>query len=192
MLVTSAGFPLTGSAKMELCAPMKRLLPLLWLFALPALAPGGGKSPGLSVSFHAEGDEFEGQRMVRADPEKGPDGKKHFFRISPVVTNKNFKGFAVFPADDGSFGAAFKLDNSGWESLLQTAAIDSGKLMRVIVNGRPVDFLRIDKPRRNDHTIVVWKGLSEEDVKALRAKYKELGAPPPDETSSRRRPDEGE
>jgi len=154
---------------------MKLLLPLLLLFVLPALAPGSGKSPGFSISFHAEGDEFEGPRMVRGDSEEGPDGKRHFFRISPVVTNRNFKGFYSFPADDGTYGAAFRLDDTGWESVMQTAAVDSGKLMRVIVSGRPVDFIRIDKPRHDDHLIIVWKGLTEKDLKELRSKYKEIG-----------------
>lgn len=151
-------------------------LPLI-LFASLALATaafGSGKSPGFAISFHAEGDEFEGARMVREDTREGPDGKRHFFRISPVVTNKSFKAFYVFPAADGTYGAAFRLDDSGWESVMQTATTDSGKLMRVLVNGRPVDFLRIDKPRADDKLIVLWKGLTEEDVKALRAKYKEI------------------
>ena len=152
---------------------MKLVIPLtLMLLAILPPAHGSGKARRYSMSFHVEGDEFEGPRMVR---EERVDGKSHWFRISPVLTSNNFKGFYAFPAEDGSWGAAFAVNDSGWEAIMQTASTDAGKLMRVVANGRAVDMLHIDKPKRDDHLIVVWKGLSTEEVAGLRKKLPEIG-----------------
>jgi hypothetical protein len=153
---------------------MKPLLASLFLVLAAALAGAAGKSPRFSISFHAEGDEFEGERMVR--PEVLHE-KQRWFRIAPVLTSKNFKAFHPFPSEDGaSYGAAFLLDDRGWDLLMDAATVDSGKLMRVWANGRPIDTQRIAKPRQDDHMIVVWRGLTADEIKTLRGMMPEMSS----------------
>lgn len=137
------------------------LLPAL---ALPLSLHASGRKKGeFFVSFHVEGDKSEGKRRVAEDT---INGRTVYFKRMPVVTHKDMRGYWPFPADDGSWGAAFKLSKSGVRRLNTAGLTERKRLMRVVVNMKRVDVLYIDKAPE-DGMIVVWKGLTEEDLKKI-------------------------
>ncbi|MGK0188887.1 MAG: hypothetical protein ACI9R3_004701 [Verrucomicrobiales bacterium] len=144
---------------------------LLPAFALPVSVNASGRKKGdFFVSFHVEGDKSEGERRVAEDV---VNGRQVYFKRMPVVTHKDMRGYWPFPADDGTWGAAFKLSSSGQRRLNTAGLTERKRLMRVVVNMRKVDVLYIDEAPE-DGMIVVWKGLTEEELKKLEKKMPQL------------------
>lgn len=151
---------------------MKRLLSLLCAsLCFTAVASAGGKSPGLYVGIHAEGDEYDGPKMVRPNE---VNGKTVYFRISPEVVTRHFEAFHAFIAEDGgSYGAALHLNDAGMRAMQIMCSTNRGRLARTIVNGRALDVIRIDKPGEDGY-FVIWKGLTPEDIQIMEKKLKRL------------------
>jgi hypothetical protein len=146
-----------------------------------SLASGGawaaGKNNGPFIAIHPEGREDEGQRMVRPD-EVG--GEVRWFRISPEVSGRHFAGYTPFRAEDGvSYGAVLFLNDEGARAIQVLCTTFQGKLGRIIVNSRPVDTIRIDRPP-TDRRVIIWSGLTAEDLKAFdkSGKLKRVGGNP--------------
>jgi len=140
---------------------MSRILRLLFcLLLLPASALAGSKPKGPFIGMHPEGDEKEGPRMVRPDK---VGGETVYFRISPEVSGRHFGAYAPFMADDGSFGVVLQLKEEGERAIQVMCSIYQGKLARIIVNGRPVDTVRLDRPPA-DGQVVIWSGLNKQDL----------------------------
>ena len=156
---------------------MKRLLPIFALFAIIPFLMSMGKNSGLQISWLSEGDVTDGPKMVRQDVEPAPDGTLHYFRISPMVTHRNIRAMKPMPAEDGTWGAVFLLDEEGWKSVQATSAVDNGKLLRVMVSGRPIEFQRISRPVTDDHLICIWRGITEAEIAAMQKKYKGFSTP---------------
>lgn len=132
-----------------------------------------GKSGGPHVAWLVEGEELEGPKMVRRDVVPAPDGVLHYFRTTPMVSTIDITGMTPIPADNGTWGAVFYLNEKGWRSLQATVATDSGKLLRVMLNGRPIEFQRIEKPALEDHIICIWSGISDADLSLLKRRFKD-------------------
>lgn len=159
---------------------MKRVLAgILMIFCLvPSLLEAAAKNNGPFISLHPEGSSDEGQRMVRPD-ETG--GVRRYYRISPEVSGRHFGGYTAFMAEDGaSFGAVLYLNEEGGRAMQVLCSTFNGKLARIIVNGRPVDTVRIDRAP-TDGKVVIWSGLSKEDFKAFdkSKKLKRIGGEDP-------------
>ncbi len=156
---------------------MKNFLLICCLLSLvPSMFGMGRAGGGPSLTWLVEGDEFEGPKMVRKDVQVAPDGKVHYFRVTPMVTQIHVRGMIPRQAEDGSWGATFILNEEGWRSILVTAAQDSGKLIRVYINGRPLEYQRVEKPSKDDHLIVIWSGITEAEMAQLKSKYKQAPA----------------
>ncbi|MES2709007.1 MAG: hypothetical protein V4726_20595 [Verrucomicrobiota bacterium] len=151
---------------------MLRFLRLLFcLLLIPAPVMAGAKSKGPFIGMHPEGDAQEGPRMVRPDT---VNGEKIWFRISPEVSGRHFGGYAPFMADDGSFGVALQLKSEGERAVQVMCSTYQGKLARIIVNGRPVDTLRLDQPP-TDGRIIIWSGLNRQDLLLFDKAMKRFG-----------------
>jgi hypothetical protein len=75
-----------------------RLLALvLVLLTAGAAVAGGGKAPVYLISFHEEGDSMEGPKKIQELPVRG---ETRHFRKMPVITQRNFKAYWAFPAED--------------------------------------------------------------------------------------------
>lgn len=109
--------------------------------------------------------------MVRPDM---VGGEKKYFRISPEVSGRHFGAYAAFMADDGSFGVAFQLKEEGVRALQVLCSNYQGKLARIIVNGRPVETLRLDQPPA-DGRVIVWSGLNRQDLELFDKSMKRFG-----------------
>jgi hypothetical protein len=144
---------------------------VLCLLLLTAVAPGSGKSSGPYIGLHVEGEEYEGPRMVRPGV---INGEKKYFRISPEVVTRHFGAFYAFMAEDGaSYGAALRLNDEGRRAMAVMATNNFGRLARTIVNGKPLDVIRIDRPR-DDGYFIIWGGLDAADLKLMSKKLDRL------------------
>ena len=145
---------------------MKRAISLVLL--LMTLLGGGllaaAKNKGPFIGMHPEGTEDEGPRMVRPDV---VGGQKRWFRMSPEVSGRHFGGYTPFAAQDGNgMGAVLYLNEEGTRAVMVMCSTFNGKLARILVNGRPVDTVRIDRPPA-DRKIVIMSGLTVEDFAAF-------------------------
>jgi hypothetical protein len=158
---------------------MKRFLSIiLAVLSLASVVHGSGKSSGCYVGLHAEGDEIDGPKMVVPNT---IDGKKHFFRISPEISTRHFDAFRAFTAEDGAtYGAALRLTEEGQRAMTAMCTVNQGRLARTIVNGRPLDIVRIDRPG-DDGYFIIWGGLTKNDLKLLSQKMKRLDGGVPGE-----------
>jgi len=158
---------------------MKRLLNvLLATLIFTTAAHGSGKSAGPYIGIHAEGDEHDGPRMVKPSV---INGEKRYFRISPEVVTRHFDAFHAFVAEDGaSYGAALRLNDEGQRAMTVMVSTNQGRLARTIVNGKPLDIIRIDRGG-NDGYFIVWGGLNGADLKLMGKKLKRLDSGVPGE-----------
>lgn len=137
-----------------------RFLALIGVLLTAGVAlAGGGKAPVYLISFHEEGDSMEGPRKIQ---ELEVRGETRHFRKMPVITQRNFKAYWAFPAEDGrTWGAVFWLDTTGQHVLQRLGVANRGQYLAVAVNRQPADVIVIDKVPE-DGRIVIWKNLSPE------------------------------
>lgn len=94
-------------------------------------------------------------------------GKRVAIERMPRLSERDVVAFCPYPAKDGSYGALFQLDDHG-RLALDTLSVElRGRLLFVLVNGRPVAELQIDQ-RVTDGRVYVASGLSKADIEALK------------------------
>ena len=140
---------------------------LLSLSFMTPPAQAGGKKKGMRISFHVEGSKTDGPNRVRAFT---VNGERKFFDIIPVVTHDNFAAYFPFQADDGTFGAAFQLDERGRTALSRAVVDKGGSLIMPFVNGQEGEAMIIDRPQGK--FIVLWRGLAQEHFEVFEKKWK--------------------
>ncbi len=153
---------------------MARKLSLAFgLLILCSLTISGAKKPKLAVSFHLEGAQFEGAKMVQ--PIKlGNPPQIFYFRRAPELSQRHILGYYPFLANDGSsFGAAFKLNQNGSDTLATISTTGQGRRLLTVLNGEPVDFIVLDQPI-NDGYIVAWGGLTKADLALFDKKFQRI------------------
>ena len=74
-------------------------------------------------------------------------GKEIAIQKMPWITEHDVAAFSPYPAQDGTFGALFQLDEHG-RVVLDTLSVERrGDLLFVFINGRMITQLQIDKKR---------------------------------------------
>lgn len=149
---------------------------LLILVALICPALAGGKAPKLYIGFHPEGSSEEGPRLVRPDI---VSGKTRYFRISPELSVRHFSSYSAFAAEDGAtWGAKLVLNDDGKRAMEVMVSTYQGKLVRILVNGRAVDILKIDR-NSGDGEVVIWQGLTKQDLILMDKQLRRVGGEDP-------------
>ena len=148
--------------------PRMRFLTILLAFAaLLAIAPpafAGSKKKPARISFHIETEGTDNPKMIFPHE---VFGKQRFFRRIPDISSKDLVAFSPFPADDqASYGAVFQLKGAAQRRLAAITADNIGKWFVCQAFGRVVDGVLVDEPI-NDGAVVIWRGLSLEEVKEL-------------------------
>ena len=155
---------------------MPRILLVALLLALPCLAWGsGGKRKALLITVHLETDASEGPKFSFNLPVPG-SGESRAFKKSAEITDSEVEWFYLFPAESGNgYGAAFKFDSVGTNRLEYISTSNQGRHLLTIVHPAASSFVRIDKVI-SDGIIVVWEGLNDGHIVALRENLKERTA----------------
>ncbi len=151
---------------------MPRAIAILLLF-LCILLPSAGKRDRVVIGFHAEGGAEEGSKFVMSPIPIGNPPRKVHFRLVPEISTKQIQAFYAFPAEDGSYGVAFKLIESGQLTLNALSSSQHGKYLLTTFNNQAVSYVLIDR-KVSDGVIVVWSGVGEKDLAVLRKKLQEV------------------
>lgn len=138
--------------------------------ALACLA--GAKKPVLDLRVHAEGTEAEAPTF--AIPATLLNGRPTFLQRMPLVTQSEIETIYPFAAADGSQGVYLKLGQHGSRLLQQHTMSQQGKLLVVMLNGRMVSNLLVDRPIA-DGIVCIPRALTQEDVTLLTSAFPVLG-----------------
>ena len=101
-------------------------------------------------------------------------GKDIAIQKLPWITERDVMAFSLYPAQDGTFGALFQLDDHG-RVVLDTLSIERrGGFLFVFINGRMITELQIDK-RVSDGKIYIPSALTTADVELMKKQWRLLG-----------------
>lgn len=138
------------------------------------LCLGGAKKPVMDVRIHALGTAAEAPTF--AIPANLLNGTPVFLQRMPLVSQREIKAVYPFIAADGSHGTYLKLDNHGTSLLHQHTMSRRGDQLVVLLNGRQVSNLLVDRPI-DDGIVSIPRGLSADDVALLTTVFPVLGEP---------------
>jgi hypothetical protein len=125
---------------------------------------GGDKGKKVDISFHIETEASDNPKMIFPHQVMG---QQRFFRRIPEVSSNDFVAFSPFPSDDqASYGVILQLKDNARRRLAAVTQISSGKWLVCNAFGRIVDGVLVDDPV-DDGVVVVWKGLSIEEIGQL-------------------------
>jgi hypothetical protein len=100
-------------------------------------------------------------------------GKDVAIEKIPRISEQDVIGFYPYPAANGTYGALFQLDEHG-RIALDTLSIERrGSLLFVLINGRLITPLEIDK-RVSDGKIYIPSGLSSADIELMKKDWRLL------------------
>jgi hypothetical protein len=151
---------------------MKTLCALgLWL--LVALPVGVAKQQHCIFRVHAQAnaqDTAVFSTSVRAQL----SGKDVAIEKIPRISEHDVIAFYPYPAANGTYGALFRLDEHGRIALDALSIERRGSLLFVLINGRLITELEIDK-RVADGRIYIPSGLTAADINLMKKDWRLLG-----------------
>lgn len=125
------------------------------------------KKPKVVITVHSQGSDMDNPKTIFR---RQIEGRTMVFKILPEFSQQCIAGIHPFPAADGTFGLAMKLDFKGTNSLDIVTRMGRGGYLMSMVNGTVVDYVQIDKPV-TDGIFTIWRGLPQELVTELEKKY---------------------
>ncbi|WAC17954.1 hypothetical protein OVA24_11970 [Luteolibacter sp. SL250] len=154
---------------------IKTLATLFLLCLAPAADAGGKKEDTPVISFHMETDATDNPKMITEVPIGGNQVK--YFRRMSEITMKDVVAFGPFPDDLGgnTYGMALVLKPNAKRRLAASTAVNIDRWMIARVNGTVRDGVRIDKPVE-DGVLVIWKGVTIEEINHLDKTLPRIGA----------------
>jgi|AntRauTorckE6833_2_1112554.scaffolds.fasta_scaffold09057_3 hypothetical protein len=153
---------------------MKCLIRLFLVFLVfgQVAAYAGGNKKNTRVSFHLETSGTDNPKMIFPHV---ISGEKLFFRRVPEISSLDFVAFSPFPSDvEGSYGVVFQLKDAAARRLAAVSSANQEKWLVCQAFGRVVDAVIIDRPV-NDGMIVVWKGVTLEEIAELDKNIPRIG-----------------
>ena len=147
-----------------------RIFTLLPRLAVCLFCTGMSKKPKFTISVHGQGAEEDNPRMIF--PEM-IEGQQMIFKLLPEFSHSNVAAFHPFPAEDGTYGVALKLDFRGRNALEVATRSRPGELLLAKVNGVSCGLVSMDQPIM-DGIFTIWSGVSEQTVAEMRKKYPDI------------------
>ncbi len=154
-------------------APRMRFPAIVAFLALSVCcAMAGGKKDTAKISFHIETEATDNPKMIFPHQ---MFGKQRYFRRIPEISSKDLVAYTPFPAEDQtSYGAVFQLKPTARRRLAAVTSTNIGRWLVCQAFGRLVDGVLIDEPV-DDGAIVIWRGLSLEEIRELDKSIKRIG-----------------
>ncbi len=143
------------------------------VFSMAPLAFGSGKKEVKgSISFHIETADTDNPKMIFSQM---AFGKMRSFLKSPYITILDVAAFAPFASEvNEEYGLVLQLKPNAVTRLAALTAANQGRWMIVLLNGRVVDGVRIDK-QIDDGKLVIWKGVTLQDIAILDGDLPRIG-----------------
>jgi len=101
-------------------------------------------------------------------------GKQVAIERIPRLSERDVVAFYPYSASDGSYGALFQLDEHGRVALDALSVERRGTLLFVLINGRPITELLIDR-RVSDGQIYIPSGLTKADIDLMKKDWRLIG-----------------
>jgi hypothetical protein len=101
-------------------------------------------------------------------------GKQVAIERMPRLSERAVVAFYPYPAGDGNYGALFQLDEHGCLALDALSIERRGSLLFVLINGRPITELQIDR-RVSDGRIYIASGLTKADIDLMKKDWRLIG-----------------
>ena len=138
-----------------------------------ALLDAGAKQRQCTFRVHAQANPQDSD--VFSIPARATSsGKEVAIQRLAWITEHDVMAFSPNPAQDGTFGALFQLDDHG-RVVLDTLSIEHrGSFLFVFINGRMITELQIDK-RVSDGKIYVPSGLTAADIELMKKQWPSPG-----------------
>jgi hypothetical protein len=130
------------------------------------------KPPMVDIRIHALGTEAEAPTF--AIPAVLLNGTPVFLQRMPLLSQREVKAVYPFVAADGSHGTYLKVDNHGSRLLHQHTMSRRGEMLVVLINGRQVSNLLVDRPI-DDGIVSIPRGLSADDIALLTSVFPVIG-----------------
>src|SRR5262249_3146040 len=129
------------------------------------LIDAGAKQRQCTFRVHAQANPQDTD--VFSLPAHSASGKDIAIEKLAWISEHDVVAFSTYPAQDGTFGALFQLDDHG-RTVLDTLSVEHrGRLLFIFVNGRMITSLQIDK-RVSDGKIYIPSGLTAADVELMK------------------------
>lgn len=123
------------------------------------------------VSFHMQAAEGQQGKFVIER------GNMIYDRV-PFVTQSDFENYRSFPADDGrTYGVVFQSKAMIRPRIEAYTANNLGSYILPVVNGHPMELLKLNNMPIRTGQLVVWSGFTEADLATL----SEVVPPTPEE-----------
>jgi len=132
-----------------------------------------GKDRHVSFRIHAEAnpnDTATFSSSVRALF----SGKQVAIERMPRLSERDIVAFYPMSAGDRNYGALFQLDDHGRLALDALSIERRGSLLFVLINGRPITELQIDR-RVSDGRIYIPSGLTKADIDLMKKDWRLIG-----------------
>ena len=134
----------------------------------------GDKKQAAVISFHIETEATDNPKMIFPHEVLG---QQRFFRRIPELSSKDLIAFSPFPAEDqASYGVVFQLKENARRRFAAITSVSHGKWLVCQAFGRIVDGVIIDGPV-DDGAVVIWKGLSIEEIHEIDKTIPRIGEP---------------
>ena len=101
-------------------------------------------------------------------------GKQVVIERMPRLSERDVVAFYPYTTATGTYGALFQLDAHGRLALDMLSAERNGSLLFVLINGRPVSELLIDRGV-SDGRIYIGSGLTKVDIDLIRKDWRLIG-----------------
>jgi len=136
------------------------------------LIDAGAKQRQCTFRVHAQANPQDTD--VFSLPAHSASGKDIAIEKLAWISEHDVVAFSTYPAQDGTFGALFQLDDHG-RTVLDTLSVEHrGRLLFIFVNGRMITSLQIDK-RVSDGKIYIPSGLTAADVELMKKQWRSPG-----------------
>jgi hypothetical protein len=157
---------------------MKHLFRLTLCFLALALLPGAAsKKTDVGIRFHTEANPNDTAVFSTSVVIQYPTSHQAYVEQVPRVSEREVRAIYPFPANDGSYGCAFYLDNVGLIHLEALSSERRGTCLVVFLQTKlgvhHVTDLLIDK-KITDGIIVVPHGFTQLEIAALQKQFKTL------------------
>jgi len=136
------------------------------------LCVAGAKKPVIDLRIHAQGSEAEAPTF--AIPATLLNGQPVFLQRMALITQSEVDAIYPFAAADGSQGVYLKLGPHGSRLLQQHTSTKKGEFLVVMLNGRMVSNLLIDRPI-DDGILSIPRGLSPDDIAVMETVFPVVG-----------------
>jgi hypothetical protein len=127
------------------------------------------KKDVLNIRIHGEATPQDGEKF--SVPFTLLNGTKTYLSIMPVLSEHEVRSILPFKNPDGSLGVFLYLDAHG-ANLLAEYSIEKmgrGSMLAVMVNGRQVIDLEVDKPVRDGVVYIPYGLTMEEEARLVNA-----------------------